>query len=297
MGEHAVVYGKPAIAAPISTMRAYADAQPSDAALNIRSIELGKRVALQDPLVNDSARPMQQLLQLAVNYFCQSNAQGDIVISSGIPIAGGLGSGAAVAAAAFQAMAGLFGRIMPLDDLNWLVYEMEKIHHGKPSGIDNTVVVYEQPVYFERGKALELLAVKRRWHFLIADSGRAASTRAAVERVRQRYRNRQQETEANFQSISKIVRSARLALERGRMRQFGDLMNENHQLLQELGVSSRELDALVEASISAGALGAKLSGGGMGGNIIVLPGSQSPDAIRQALRRAGAVRVIDFILD
>ncbi len=297
LGEHAVVYGMPAIAAPIRSLRAYASAQPSDTALNIWSSELETRVSIDAPLSDDAARPMRQLLRMAANYFGISKATGELVIKSDIPFAGGLGSGAAVSAAVIRALAALFGREMPAEDLNQLVFEMEKIHHGTPSGIDNTVVVYERPVYFERGKTLELLTVEAPCHIVIADTGRATKTREAVDRVRQRYAERQSETEEIFRRISQVVGSARRALESGAQPQLGALMSENHEMLRQLGISSPALDNLVEASIAAGALGAKLSGGGMGGNMIALADSSTLTALRRALSLAGAVSVIDFVLD
>ncbi|MCY4070011.1 MAG: mevalonate kinase [Chloroflexi bacterium] len=297
LGEHAVVYGMPAIAAPIQSLRAYACAHPSDTALSIRSIELEKSVALDAPLPDDSTRPMQQLLQIASSYFGVRKPTGDLVIRSDIPFAGGLGSGAAVSAAAIRALAALFGRPVANEDLNQLVFEMEKIHHGTPSGIDNTVVVYERPVYFERGKDLELLTVERPCHIVIADTGRATMTREAVGRVRQRYDERQSETEALFVRIGQVVSSARHALESGKQERLGALMSENHRLLRRLGVSSPELDGLVDASIAAGAMGAKLSGGGMGGNMIALADGSTVQAVRRALSLAGAVSVVDFVLN
>ena len=76
-----------------------------------------------------------------------------------------------------------------LDDetLNGLIYEVEKIHHGTPSGIDNTVIVYERPVYFVRGRAIEHLTIGKPFILLIGDTGKSASTRAAVAGVRELY--------------------------------------------------------------------------------------------------------------
>ncbi|MDE2857598.1 MAG: mevalonate kinase [Chloroflexota bacterium] len=297
LGEHAVVYGMPAIAAPIQSLRAYACAQPSDTMLSIRSVELEKSVAMDAPLPDDSARPLQQLLQIASGHFGVRKPTGNLVIRSDIPFAGGLGSGAAVSAAAIRALAALFGRGIPNEALNQLVFEMEKIHHGTPSGIDNTVVVYERPVYFERGKDFELLTVERPCHIVIADTGRAAMTREAVGRVRQRYDERQSETEELFLRIGQVVSDARHALECGEQGRLGALMNENHRLLRHLGISSPELDELVDASIAAGAVGAKLSGGGMGGNMIALVDGSTVQAVRRALSLAGAVSVVDFVLN
>lgn len=298
LGEHAVVYGQPAIAAPVPSLRAYASAQPSHNALNARSIELNQRASLHRPASAAAARPLRQLLQLAAGYFGLSDARGDLVIQSDIPVGGGMGSGAAVSAAAMRALAALYGRQIPDEALNQLVFEMEKLHHGRPSGIDNSVVVYERPIYFEHGKDLAPLTVKNACHILIADTGHAAKTSAAVARVRQGFTKNQAAAEAIFARIGKLVRSARQALEGGQQRQLGALMNENQRLLRQLGISSPALDTLVEASMAAGALGAKLSGGGMGGNMIALLEQESScQAVSQALTGAGAARIVHCVID
>lgn len=296
LGEHAVVYGMPAIAAPIHSMRAYACAQPSDTMLSIRSTELAQRVDMDAPLPHRSARPMQQLLQIASRYFDVREPTGDLVIGSDIPVAGGLGSGAAVSAAAIRAFAALFDRSISDEDLNQLVFTIEKIHHGTPSGIDNTVVVYERPVYFERGKDLKLLTVGSPCHIVIADTGIATMTHVAIARVRKRYHERQSETEEVFARIGQAASGARHALECGKQARLGALMSENHRLLCQLGISSPVLDRLVNASIAAGALGAKLSGGGIGGSMIALVDSSTIEAVKRALRLAGAASLVDFVL-
>ena len=295
-GEHAVVYGIPAIAAPIPSLRAYAFAERTDTPLSIRSLELDESIAIDSPEPSESALPMQRLLRLASEYFGLSNPKGILAIRSDIPIAGGLGSGAAVSAAAIRALASLFGREITNDELNRLIFEVEKIHHGTPSGIDNTVVVYERPVYYRKGNELRFLTIGQRCHFVIADTGRASMTREAVNLVRQGYDKQGSETEAIFQKISSVVVNALSALERGMHSQVGELMSENHLLLQQLGVSSNELDQLVDVSVTAGAMGAKLSGGGLGGNMIALVDASGVEAVKRALVLAGALKVIDFEL-
>ncbi len=121
-------------------------------------------------------------------------------------------------------------------------------------------------------------------------------TREAVNLVRQGYDKRGSETEAIFQKISSVVVDALSALERGMHSQVGGLMSENHLLLQQLGVSSNELDQLVDVSVTAGAMGAKLSGGGLGGNMIALVDASGVEAVKRALVLAGALKVIDFEL-
>ena len=93
-------------------------------------------------------------------------------------------------------------------------------------------------------------------------------------------------------STGAIVDSARSAIENGTIELLGPLMDANHGLLRKMGVSCPELDALVQAAREAGARGAKLSGGGQGGNMIALVGAYNAEKVAAALEKTGAVHTI-----
>jgi mevalonate kinase len=95
-----------------------------------------------------------------------------------------------------------------------------------------------------------------------------------------------------FTRVGEAVWNARQAIERGDTAELGRLMDANHALLQEMTVSCVELDLLVEAARKSGALGAKLSGGGRGGNMIALVEKENAPAVARALSTAGAKRTI-----
>ena len=105
-----------------------------------------------------------------------------------------------------------------------------------------------------------------------------------------------QATQAAFDGICKIVESAKSCIQNGHTEELGRLMVQNHFLLKRLQVSSPKLDALVETALAAGAWGAKMSGGGMGGNMIALVGNSSQNDVKRALINAGAVDVRHFVL-
>jgi len=219
-----------------------------------------------------------------------------IVVRSEIPIASGLGSGAAIAAAIARALLDAFHADLPLDRLNALVYEVEKLHHGTPSGIDNTVVVYGQPVWFVRGQPPEPFAVGESLHLLIADTGIASPTKVTVGDVRQDWLCDNDRYETLFDRIHEIATLARIAIEGGDVAVLGRLMDENQLLLAGLGVSSPQLERLCSAAREAGALGAKLSGGGRGGNMIALVEPEERSDVKQALEQAGASRVVEMVV-
>lgn len=292
-GEHAVVYGQPAIAAPVSSLRAAVKAEntPPGTGLRLIASDLNQSLPLVvDPLAVDDALALT--VRLVLERFSSPPPDLTLTIQSDIPVASGLGSGAAVAAALARALSDSIGQPLSLTQLNEIVYEVEKLHHGTPSGIDNTVIVYEQPVFFIRNQPIERLTIGQPFHLLIGDTGDSALTRVAVADVRRLSDSNPDAIGEILNRIGDIVTRARTAIEAGNVTAIGALMNENHACLQQLTVSSDKLDRLMDAARSAGALGAKLSGGGRGGNMIALTEAHQQDIVREALMLAGAVRVV-----
>lgn len=295
-GEHAVVYGRPAIAAPVSQLRATAVISPNPSpGIRLIAPDLNADKQL-------SSLPDDDALALAVRLVQQATQLATfpdllITVTSQIPIASGLGSGAAIAAAVIRALADYLQlpHLLENEQVSKLTYEVEKIHHGTPSGIDNTVVSYEQPVYFVRQQPdnlIEPFVVKRPLHLLIGNTGVRSSTRTVVLDVRHQWEASRNDFETIFDACGRIAKSARIAIEHGNINKVGQLMQENHAWLQKMTVSSLELDTLVAAAIDAGALGAKLSGAGRGGNMIALIEEGMETAVSQALLAAGAHAVL-----
>ncbi|NWF71359.1 MAG: mevalonate kinase [Chloroflexi bacterium] len=293
-GEHAVVYGQPAIAVPVSALRAVASTQPGSG-LHIVAQDLGKTlpIDISKEVVDDS---LALIVKLVLQTLKRPLPDLTITLASQIPMASGLGSGAAVAAALARALSGALGQPLDNNTLNSLIYEVEKTHHGTPSGIDNTVIVYEQPVYFVRGQPPERLIIRQPFTLVVADTGKSALTHVAVGDVRQLYDAQPARIQPVLDSIGALVKDARGALESGDTNALGPLMLRNHAYLKQLTVSSPELDTLVDAAMQAGALGAKLSGGGRGGNMIALVTPETQTRVEKALLRAGAVRAFSTLV-
>jgi mevalonate kinase len=295
-GEHAVVYGIPAIAIPISSLRAYATVKPTNKPLTIIAEDLKNQDIKLTVDTQDSNNPLTKMITSIFAHFNIECPQIEITVKSDIPIASGLGSGAAVSSAVGKAVIQALGKTMPIEELNALVFEVEKIHHGTPSGIDNTVIVYERPVYFVKGREIEFLNIKTPFHIVVADTGKTALTHEAVGDVRKLYESNPDGIRSIFSEIEDVVQQAITCMNTGNIKRLGQLMDENHTYLQNLTVSSYELDKLVEAARQAGALGAKLSGGGRGGNMIALVEESAVSEIKSALKEAGAIRVFDSIV-
>ncbi|HEU5013100.1 MAG TPA: mevalonate kinase [Roseiflexaceae bacterium] len=312
-GEHAVVYGRPAIALPLSGIRAHAAITAGDPGsgmiLHARNLERSWRIA------DKPSDPLSLVVVDALQLFGIS-APPDLLLSitSDIPIASGMGSGASVATALVRALAQFSGHDMTNEQISALVYESEKRLHGTPSGIDNTVVAYERPIWFQRttddgrrttdeevllssavyrpSSVIEPITIAAPFTLLIGDTGVRSATRLPVGDVRRRWQNDPARYNALFDHVGAIVAQVRAELARAGMGALGPLLNENHTLLQQIGVSSPDLDRLVAAAREAGALGAKLSGAGWGGVMLALVDSRRQPAVVDALHAAGATRVL-----
>ncbi len=293
-----MVYGRPAIAVPVTQVQARASVMAEPLAPTGRVWLEAPDIGLNSDLAALPASHPAQLLvhelmkMLAIDHLPALRLR----ISSTIPVAAGLGSGAAVSVAALRAISAFLGH--PLDDehVNALAFEVEKAYHGTPSGIDNTVITYARPLYFMKGQPFELLKVSRPFTLVIADSGVSSPTAAAVAGVRERWQTAPARYNELFDQIAAIVKAARQVIEGGEVEKLGAMMDQNQLLLQEMGVSGPELERLVEAARKAGAWGAKLSGGGQGGNMLALVPPEKAEAVTEALSQAGAVRTIASVV-
>ncbi len=309
-GEHAVVYGRPALAVPVVQVHAEVEILDSGSTgiwIHAPGIHLHSEL---------NALPSDHPVASVIHNFLflsrqspspagrsrstpQGRARGEgkfpnlnIHITSTIPVASGLGSGAAVTVALVRALSSHLDYPMSDENINAFAYDIEKIHHGTPSGIDNTVVTYAKPVYFVKGQPIETFNVGTPFTIVIGDTGISAPTRESVADVRKLWEADTVRWESVFDQIGEIAKNAREKIESGKLDGLGGLMNQNHALLQEMTVSSPELDLLVGAARKAGAAGAKLSGGGRGGNMIALVERENADEVSSALISAGAKNTI-----
>ena len=290
-GEHAVVYGRPALAVPVTQVHADVDVSNSSrAGMWIDAPDINLQAELNTlPSDHPIASVIHNFLFLArISPFPNL----EIRITSTIPVASGLGSGAAVTVALTRALAAHLRHAMSDEEVNAFAYEIEKLYHGTPSGIDNSVVTYARPVYFVRDQPMETFRVGRPFTIVIADTGISAPTKESVGDVRRLWMRDRSRWESVFDKIGEISFTARRAMEAGKYELLGELMDENHTYLQKITVSSPELDQLVEAARTAGARGAKLSGGGRGGNMIALVEPDSAESVSASLRDSGAKNTI-----
>jgi len=291
-GEHAVVFGQPAIAIPVKSLITKVSilANPVGKQDEIRIIAPGidfDRLTYDLPQDNYfviGLKLIKDYLQMTHYPACE------IRITSTIPIASGLGSSASVAVSLIKALFSFMGVSPGEESINDLAYQLEKVSHGNSSGIDNTVITFEKPIYFIREKPVEFVRIKRNLTIIIGNTGKKSLTKDAVAFVRERHESNHLKYNALIQEIGSITRQARDHIENGSIEKIGQKMTENHILLQELGVSSPELDRLVSTAIRAGATGAKLCGSGFGGNMVALVKEENVDHIASSLCNEGATQ-------
>jgi len=286
-GEHAVVYGEPAIAIPVSTAQAKVivsariQGKPGEIIIEAPDISLSSSVDQLEP-----NHPLRAAIQVVIGEEDLKQVPScTILVTSEIPPSSGLGSSAAISVSLIRAFSAFLGKRLSDEQVSDFAYVVEKIHHGTPSGIDNTVISHQKPVYYRKGDPFEFLEIGEEFSVLVVYSGFPGNTREAVDGVRERWQREPDRYNQIFTRIGDITNKAKRIIGGGDTDRLGDLMNENHELLQEIGVSTTELDRLVLAAREMGALGAKLSGGGLGGHIIALIESENDDISKEMMKK------------
>ncbi len=277
LGEHAVVYGRPALAAGLG-VGIEAEVLPAAGAARLES---------DRPDLAGDERPAALLAATVATLGLEP--RGFLVrVRSALPPGAGLGSSAALAVAVLRALAAAAGRGLGRDEELALGRRLEAIFHGHPSGVDPAAAALGTCFRFVRGEppAITPLRPARPLPLVIAFGARARSTGAAVGGLRARWEADRPRYERLFDEVGAVVEAGAAAAEGGDLGALGVAFDQNQRLLEALGVSAPEVEALVGAARRAGALGAKLTGGGAGGAVIAL--ATDAERVAAALRAAGA---------
>ncbi|QLD10543.1 mevalonate kinase [Microbacterium oleivorans] len=287
LGEHAVVYGRPAIAIPVRALGARAEARPAVAEPRLSSALYHGAISRAPERLGVTLTALSAALEAAGGRAVPV----DIAIESSIPAERGLGSSAAVSAAVIEATLRACGVTVDDERLHELIQTAERAAHGSPSGLDARTVRARAAVWFDGGR-IEPVSVGRDLTFVIADSGVRGRTREAVAAVAARRHDDPEGVEAALDELGTLATALRRDVSSGARDDIGAAMSRAHVLLDGLGVGDPALDHLVRAAMSAGALGAKLTGGGRGGCVLALaPDLDAAAALSDRLTRAGAAAV------
>jgi mevalonate kinase len=279
LGEHAVVYGVPAIAVGIDRgARARATIAPGPSRLHVRGWDIDVDETETD---EDLGRAFGALLDV-VRTSLPSLPSLLVEVEADLPPGAGLGCSAAMGVAIARAVdPQVSDEAVQESAMAW-----ERVFHGNPSGVDAAVAARGGCVFFRRGEALESMRARGTLHLCIGSTGTASSTKRMVDAVAQLRARRPEVVEASFEAVRSLVHSARLAMVAGDRFALGRLMDLNQTLLSALFVSTPDIERMCAVARSAGALGAKLTGAGGGGSVVALVPSPAISEVVLAAWRA-----------
>ena len=270
IGEHAVVYGYPAISLPLLEVEVTCRVVPATTPWRL----------FEEDTLSMAVYASLEYLNITDAYIrCQ--------IDSAIPEKRGMGSSAAISIAAIRAVFDYYQAELPRDVLEILVNRAEMIAHMNPSGLDAKTCLSDQPIRFIKNVGFEELAMDLSAYLVIADTGVYGHTREAIQVVE----SKGKEALPFLYTLGELTQQAEEAIKARDAVMLGEILTKAHGNLKEIGVSSLEADALVETALQHGALGAKMSGGGLGGCIIALVADyhQAQD-LAERLEEKGAVQ-------
>ena len=270
IGEHAVVYGYPAISLPLLEVEVTCRVVPATTPWRL----------FEEDTLSMAVYASLEYLNIKDAYIrCQ--------IDSAIPEKRGMGSSAAISIAAIRAVFDYYQAELPDDVLEILVNRAEMIAHMNPSGLDAKTCLSDQPIRFIKNVGFEELAMDLSVYLVIADTGVYGHTREAIQVVE----SKGKEALPFLYALGELTQQAEEAIKAKDAVMLGEILTKAHGNLKEIGVSSLEADALVETALQHGALGAKMSGGGLGGCIIALVADyHQAQALAERLEEKGAVQ-------
>ncbi len=261
-GEHAVVYGVPALAVAIQSG---VEARAERLAEGPSQLHVHGNLPVREGDGSELGRALQVLLT-----HCVPSSPVAIFARSELPLAAGLGASAALGVSIVRAVAELEKRSLSPVSVADQAMAWERVFHGNPSGVDTAVSAAGGALLFSRSSGAEEVPVGAPFELVIGHSGVTSSTRRMVERLAQLRARSSVQVDAAFDRVRGFVSEARAALENGDRSSLGGAMNRNHEVLVELGLSTPELDRMCVLARENGALGAKLTGAGGGGCAIAL---------------------------
>lgn len=285
-GEHFVVYKVPALVGAVS---AYTDCEFEFMSNGKTGLEVvDDRPAVPKYKVQKKAEA-DAAINLVLKHFDLDPSKRGIRLSFGgdLCCSSGIGASAAQVVSLSRAIAIALPKTLTDDEINAAGYEGEKGYHGTPSGIDNTAATFGGVLRFQKTDTKPIFVkkkLKEPMRIVYASTGITASTTAVVGDVRAKKEADEDWFSSLLSRYVDLAERGEKAIDAGDLPLIGKLLNENHKLCQELTVSCKELDELVDAARAAGAVGAKMSGTGRGGLMLALtPTKECQDSVAEAL--------------
>jgi len=284
LGEHSVVYGRHAIAVPAPlSVRVKVEDSGEGVTLMIPSWGIEYQLDKEPDQRQSFEKPAGAILdQLEL-----SNKDMTIEVFPDIPRGMGLGGSAAIAVAIIKGLSNHYNLALSDDEVNRMAFESEKIAHGNPSGIDNIMATFGQPIIFRSGETplVEPLNINDNFSLVLGFARNEGSTAKMVGNVQKGWERNTSIFEKIFDDIDQLVLKSVAAIQDNDFNTLGEMMNLCQGMLNALQVSTPELERLISIARAAGALGAKLTGGGGGGAIVALVHEES--SVAEAIESEG----------
>ena len=288
-GEHFVVHGVPGIVSAIDSTTD-AEVKKTGEGITVEDERKGAKGYTEKKRAQQKESIERMLKTMGIN---PEKAPLKIWLGGNLPSFSGIGASAASSVAIARAIAEEFEMRLSNEKINEIAYEAEKAYAGTPSGIDNTAATYGGLIWFKRNlsggpNTIEKLSIRQPVEIVIGNTGIVADTKEMVAGVAERKKRNPEKYNPLFKQAEELAFTARKALEGFNLIKVGKLMNENHRILQEIEVSCKELDHLVNLARERGAFGAKLTGGGGGGCMVALtPSKELQEAVATAMEKEG----------
>ncbi len=275
IGEHAAVDGHPALALPLKDQNlqivfgeTLSHAESNKTWNQCWSLSINDQVqALPENERERLTRSLERGLQLLTRSTISINefAPQHIVIRSRLPLGAGMGGSAALSAALLRGLANALGQNLSAHEIALQANELDGFFHGRASGLDAATVVADSVIRFQKNVGARSVFNQRGFWILLVDTGERTPTREMVERVAALRVHEPHRVEQNFSTLAALAGECEKALNEGQLDRLGRLLNEAHECLRSIEVSTELLDCCVQDMRIAGACGAKLTGGGGGG--------------------------------
>ena len=274
-GEHAVVYGKPAIAVAVDR-RAYVKIEiREDTRTHVNVEELGvsgflnlKKGTIE---LEKGEKGRKGILEYVIRSLMKTGTDDgvEVTINLDIPIGAGLGSSAAVTVATILSSSAINNIKLTMDEIAKLAHQVELEVQGAASPIDTTLSTHGGIIYLSRdAQEIVQMDINTEIPIVIGYTSKRGNTGKLVEYVRLKMESHPQIMIPILNSIEALTNGAREAILMNDHQMIGEFMNINHGLLDAIGVNTEELSKMVFAARKSGALGSKLTGAGGGGSII-----------------------------
>jgi len=288
--EHFVVHGIPGIVSAIDLVMKAEVKKIDEGGIIIRDERIGSKGYTEKKKIQQKESIDRMLNSMGIN---PKEISLDIWLGGNLPSFSGIGASAASSVAIARAISNEFKMNLPDERINEIAYEAEKAYAGTPSGIDNTAATFGGLIWFRKDLAggpnkIEKIMIEKPVEIVMGNTGIVADTKAMVEGVTERKKKYPEKYKNIFNRAEELAFEARKFLEEFNLKKVGELMNEDHSLLQQIEVSCKELDFLVDLALEQGAYGAKMTGGGGGGCMVALtPRKELQEKVALSMEKEG----------